>query len=233
MAALAGDDDEAAAVEAAARLSTLPLQTFQIAAGGRQWSIMAVRDQDALLQSADQFGVFPYGLLLWDSAVALADTLAGMDSLAARRVLELGAGVGLAGLAARARGAEVVQTDHGREALELCRRNAILNHLDGIATRTGDWDRWDDTSRYDLIVGSDILYDVEAHAPVLAILQRNLQVGGKVILSDPGRPLTPGFVALLEASNFDILQHTRRVPAVHPLFPGHAVDVAVIMARRR
>ncbi len=221
------------AAEVVARLGALPLHTFEIVAGGRRWSIEAVRDQDALLQSADLFVAFPYGLLLWDSAVALADELAGLGSLAAIRVLELGAGVGLAGLAARAQGAEVVQTDHGPEALELCRRNAARNGLDGIITHMGDWDRWDDASQYDLIIGSDILYDVAAHAPVLAILKRNLKPGGTAILSDPCRPLTPGFVTLLEASLFATSQHTRRVAAVHPLQPGHAVDISMIFVRRR
>lgn len=217
----------------AARLAALPLHTFEILAAGRQWSIEAVRDQDALLRSADRFGAFPFGLLLWDSAVALADELAGMGGLAARQVLELGAGVGLAGLAARAQGAEVVQIDHGPEALELSRRNAARNGLGGIETRLGDWDRWDDASHYDLIIGSDILYDVSAHEPVLAILRRNLTAGGTAILADPGRPLTPGFVTLLEASDFDTSRHTRQVAAVHPLQPGHRVDVSVMIVRRR
>lgn len=233
MATLSTHHTATGTAEVATRLATLPLHTFEIAAAGRLWSIEAVRDQDALLQSADRFGAFPYGLLLWDSAVALADELAGMGGLAARHVLELGAGVGLAGLAARAQGAEVVQTDLGPEALELSRRNAARNGLDGIKTRVGDWDRWDDACCYDLIIGSDILYDVSAHEPVLAILQRNLKAGGTAILTDPGRPLTPGFVTLLEVSDFETSRHARRVAAVHPLQPGHEVDVSVIIVRRR
>lgn len=218
--------------EVTARLAALPLHIFEIEAAGRRWAIEAVRDQDALLQSADRFGAFPYGLLLWDSAVALADALARMGKLGGCRVLELGAGVGLPGLVARAFNADVVQTDHAPEAIELCRRNAARNGICGIDARPLDWLRWADTTGYDMIIGSDILYDVEAHAPVLAILERNLRAGGTAILTDPGRPLTPGFITLLQASRFAVTVQTQQVAAVHPLKPDHSVDVSVIVASR-
>ena len=73
-----------------------------------------MQDQDALLDFAEELEHFPYGFLLWEASVALARKLAANPSLVAgKRVLELGAGVGLApGIVARSLGAEVWQTDH-------------------------------------------------------------------------------------------------------------------------
>ncbi len=94
------------------RLARVDLHRYTLTAAGRSWLIDAVKDQDRLLAAADHFDNFPYGLLLWDGAVVLADALAEIGSLEGRSVLELGAGVGLTGLAARHLKASVVQMDH-------------------------------------------------------------------------------------------------------------------------
>ena len=90
-----------------------PLVTVGIAVGERVWNITCVQDQDALLDFAEELEHFPYGFLLWEASVALAPKLAANPNLVAgKRVLELGAGVGLPGIVARSLGAEVWQTDH-------------------------------------------------------------------------------------------------------------------------
>ena len=58
----------------------------------------------------------PYGIVLWPAAIALAHEIATRP-FAGLRVLELGAGTGLPGIVAAARGAHVVQTDRQDLAL--------------------------------------------------------------------------------------------------------------------
>jgi predicted nicotinamide N-methyase len=175
-------------------ITGVTLATYRLPIAGRDWTIRAVRDHDALLAAADRFAQFPFGLLLWDSAPALAEALAQRPELVrGRRLLELGAGVGLAGLVARHLGGEIRQTDHIEEALELCRINAQLNGVPGIDVAHADWNDWHDETLYDLIIGADVLYDRTAHAAILSILNRNLAPGGSVILTDPGRVYTAGF----------------------------------------
>ncbi len=219
--------------DAAARLARLPLVTHEIDIAGRDWQIQAVADQSSLTAVADEFRHFPFGLLLWDAAPVLAGALAARGtSLAGTSVLELGAGVGLVGLVSRACGAQVRQTDHGLEALALCQANARRNGLDGIEWALADWTDWREPERFDLIVGSDILYEPELHAPVLAILAGNLASGGRVLLSDPGRTTTPRFLAALEAAGWQIARRRRRVPALSPVRPGETLVVTLIEAWR-
>ncbi len=207
----------------------VPLAEFKLALGGRKWRILAARDQDSLMAAADRFVAFPFGLLLWESALALSDALIeDKTTIAGRSVLELGAGVGLPGIIARALGAAAVrQTDHISQALALCRANAEANGIEGIEVGLANWDAWTDARSYDLIIGSDVVYERSAHAPLAAILDRNLAAGGRALLADPGRQDTPLFLADLAAAGWKSAQRRR---SVGTLLPGGAesVDIDII-----
>ena len=123
----------------------LALETVSIPIGGREWHLECVRDQGRVLAYAESHAQAPYGLLLWESAVALARSLHTRSTLVEnKQVLELGAGVGLPGLVARSLGAEVWQTDNLTAALEIARLNARANEVGGITQFTADWTRWTD-----------------------------------------------------------------------------------------
>lgn len=217
------------------RVAHLPLVRHSVTAAGRSWLIDAVADQDALLAASDQFDAFPYGLLLWDAAPVLADALAAFapSGLEGKRVLELGAGVGLAGLAARHLGADVVQTDHAQEALELARRNATLNGIAGIVQQCADWTRWTDEKKgFDIVIGSDVLYDGSAHAPIGSVLAASLATDGFALLTDPGRTATPFFVRDMQAAGWLVSLEQRTVGALHPTRPGETVDVTILKVWR-
>lgn len=213
-------------------LADLPLHRHDIVLGGRCWQIDAVRDQSALFAASDHFADFPFGLLLWESSIALARVLTAMPAAHGLRVLEIGAGVGFSGMAAAAAGASVRQTDHLAEALALCRHNAALNSVTGVDCVLGDWTNWHDDTRYDLVIGADVLYDIAAHAPVSAILERNLAPMGRALLTDPGRPQTPLFIEALSAAGWSVTSSIEEIPAIVPVRPEQLVPVTSIECRR-
>lgn len=229
------DEDETAQPlgERTGALERLALETSIFTIGGRDWSIRSARDHAALLDVADGLVEFPFGLLLWESAPVLAEALVERaGDIVGRRVLELGAGAGLGGIVARALGAAaVVQTDHIAEALVLCRWNAAANGVSGIELRRADWSAWTDDGLYDVVIGSDVLYDRAAHEPFAAILERNLAPGGRVLLADPGRQDTPLFLDRMRAAGWRIARTSRTVDT---LLPGGAdtVEIAVLDMRR-
>jgi predicted nicotinamide N-methyase len=217
----------------ASGLTGLPLVQTAFDIAGRRWIIHAVEDQDALLGASEEFAEFPFGLLLWESAPVLAEALAKRPEwVAGRSVLELGAGVGLAGVVARHLGGHVRQTDHIAETLALCRMNAEANGIPGIDVALANWNDWRDEACYDLIIGSDVLYERADHAPVLTILRRNLAPGGRVLLTDPGRDDTGQFLATLESAGWRVERSVIRVPALVPTRPNDIVGVTLIEARR-
>ena len=106
----------------------------------------------------------PYWSFCWASGLALARYLAANPEwVAGKRVLDFGAGSGVAGIAAVKAGAlEVVACDLDPLALAACRANADLN---GVALSYSA-DFFAEADRFDLILVADVLYD-RANLPLL------------------------------------------------------------------
>jgi predicted nicotinamide N-methyase len=106
----------------------------------------------------------PYWCFCWASGLALARWLAEKpDWVAGKRVLDFGAGSGVAAIAAaKAGAAEVVACDLDPLALEACRANAELN---GVQLNYS-MDFFQEQDRFDLVIVADVLYD-RANLPLL------------------------------------------------------------------
>jgi methyltransferase-like protein 23 len=190
----------------------LPLARRTLTIASTPYQLDTVEDEGALLAYAEARTVFPFGLMLWESAVALAEEIAARPSLfRGATVLELGCGVGLAGLVAHHLGAHVVQTDHDQAALDLAAHNAVLNDFAGVTQHLGDWHNWNDDRRYDIIIGADVGYDGDDHAAVLHILARNLAPGGTALLADPGRTELPAFLARAQVAGWRVVTSSRQM----------------------
>jgi len=106
----------------------------------------------------------PYWSFCWASGLALAGWLAERPEwVRGRRVLDFGAGSGVAAIAAARLGAaEVVACDLDPLALAACRANAALNGVElGYST-----DFFAEADRFELILVADVLYD-RANLPLL------------------------------------------------------------------
>ncbi len=124
---------------------------------------------------------------LWPAATVLATALNQHD-ISGKRILELGCGLGLASLVLKRRGADITASDYHPLAETFLVRNAAQNNLPPIPFKRLDWAMPDATlGRFDLIVGSDILYE-RGHAELLAgVLQRHAAPHCEVMITDPGR----------------------------------------------
>ena len=134
------------------------------------------------------------GELLWGSGFVLASWLATSGFARARRVLELGSGLGLGGLAAAALGAsEVVLTDRPGPVLDALRLNATLNCgaapcAAPISVAALDWSEGSPgLGTFEAIVGADLIYDRASCCQLLAVLRQHLRSGGAFACVDPGR----------------------------------------------
>jgi predicted nicotinamide N-methyase len=186
-----------------------PLGEYRLRLAGREWSVLHTNTlltyDDELQFLNTETGHLPYGVALWPAAIALAHEVGSRaEALRGRRVLELGAGVGLPGLVAASLGARVLQTDRHEVAMYVCRRNGARNGVTTIEYRIADWESWDDSERYDCVLGADILYGRATHPHLRRILASSLAPGGRVLMADPFREASVRFLEALEGDGWAI-----------------------------
>ena len=160
---------------------------------------------------AEQLGISPASWALsgviWDSSQVLAHLMADyhIDGL---RILELGCGLGLSSLLLNKREADITATDYHTEAGAWLRENVRLNQDDAIPyTRTNWKDKDDRLGKFDLIIGSDVLYE-SGHSELLAgFIARHARPTSTVIIVDPGRRQRAKFTRHMSGHGFCNSQH--------------------------
>lgn len=192
--------------------SSLPPQYHVVettfACAGNPLVLTHVDDTNALLDAItpEDFARderLPYWAEVWASGIALGEFCLAESSLGGKRVLELGCGVGIAGIAAAQNGAEVVMTDYEPDALEFARWNAARNLTGALPEfHLLDWRRPSDLGRFDMILGADVIYDRANFLPLLQTIDRSLHPEGEVILSDPERHTAGSFLELARTNGF-------------------------------
>ena len=187
----------------------VPLHEYRATLGARVYTILhtgavlTFLDEQLLLNERET--VLPYGVALWPSAIALAHEIAARaDEARGFHVLEHGAGTGLPGIVAASLGARVTQTDKQPAALHLCRLNGERNDVTSVDYRLADWAEWNDTTRYDWIIGADILYPRLMHGHLTRIFESNLAPDGRVLLADPFRKASLAFLESLEHAGWTV-----------------------------
>jgi predicted nicotinamide N-methyase len=140
----------------------------------------------------------------------LAEAMSTFE-VAGKRILELGCGLGLSSLVLQQRGADVTASDHHPLAESFLAHNAALNHLPTIAYRDLPWVVPDATlGRFDLIIGSDILYERD-HAALLAqMMLRHASVDAQILITDPGRGNSASFTRALAGQGYGVSEQRSR-----------------------
>src|SRR5512140_2902900 len=191
----------------AAIASRYDVDSLRLIVGAETFDILRVRDTNKLLDlvSAEAFSEderLPYWADLWTSSIDLAGWLLDRE-MAGKSVLELGSGVGLAGIAAARAGAQVMLTDYETDALLFARYNALMNLPAGtfhsrVRCLSMDWRAPELDEQFDVIVGADIVYERRNFLPVLSLLQRHLRPGGCALLTEPDRTVGQAFLAAVQ-----------------------------------
>lgn len=148
--------------------------------------ILQVSDIEPLLNGKDPFEdvtTFPFWVRLWEAALVLADTMAGLPVPVNNRLLELGAGLAAPGLAAAAAGYQVTLSDYEPHILDFQRVSAAANNLKNVEFRIIDWNKPPEMARFDTIIGAEILFREDFFKPILKIFRRYLAPGGTVYLA--------------------------------------------------
>ena len=147
---------------------------------------------------------------VWPSGRVLAEAMSIFD-VAGKRILELGCGLGLSSLVLARRGADVVASDHHPLAESFLAYNAGLNDLPAVNYRDLPWQVPDTTlGRFDLIIGSDILYETEHAAQVALMMQRHARPDAELLVTDPGRGNSGPFTRAMAAQGYTVTERRSR-----------------------
>lgn len=125
--------------------------------------------------------------IVWHSAEILCRLMLDHD-IAGKRILEVGCGMALVSHLLNSLGADITAMDIHPVTAELINGNAALNHARPIPFLNASWsDDLPDLGKFDLIVGSDILYEPK-HAKTLApFINLHAKSRSEVIIVDPDR----------------------------------------------
>lgn len=167
-------------------------QTIEI--GHKDIHLCTLRDNQQFSDPNDEaknLGIcdtsWPLFGVLWPSSLVLANHMLDYD-IAGKRILEVGCGIGLSSIVLNQRHADITATDYHPKVESFLNRNTQLNNNKDIHFERVDWnDDHSELGHFDLIIGSDLLYE-DQHISLLArFINRHANPNCKVILVDPGR----------------------------------------------
>jgi predicted nicotinamide N-methyase len=110
------------------------------------------------------------------------------------RILELGCGIGLPSHILNLRNANITATDVHPCAEEFMAQNALLNESGKIPFVRTSWLDIDSAlGRFDVIIGSDLLYERDHVEQLSSFIERHSTPNNRVVIVDPGRFLHARF----------------------------------------
>lgn len=147
----------------------------------------------------------PYFGILWPAAEALGEYLTLHPELVKNKsVLELGCGLGFPSLVATHLGGDVLATDFHPDVEEYFQRNCRHSVLACKYQRLNWRDPGENVQKFDVVMGSDVLYESKHPKEVALGLTRFLKPGGKILLSDPGRAYLGAFLNAIKAEGYQV-----------------------------
>ncbi len=159
----------------------LPLVKEPLKIRGKEIVVFRPADLDPFFEGESfKLSEFPFWAKLWEASLVLADFVATLEP--PKRILEIGAGLGVPGLTAAAFGHQVTLTDYDDLPLNLIQRSAEANGL-SVKIVTLDWLNPNDLGQFDIILGAEVVYAGRLFQPLLDIFRRYLLPGGEIYLS--------------------------------------------------
>ncbi|SHN54429.1 class I SAM-dependent methyltransferase [Desulfovibrio litoralis] len=144
----------------------------------------------------------PLWAKIWPASIVLGFFLRHEQNKETQTLLELGAGCGVSGLIAAKLGySRVTISDINEEALLFAKINVLKNQLnDRVQVKFTDVAKSVLNEKYDMMIGSELLYLEELHRPIVRFFSRYLKEDGRGILIADYRRKTKHFEKLASQS---------------------------------
>ena len=146
--------------------------------------------------------LWPLFGVIWPSSLVMSNFLLDYN-YAGKRILEVGCGIGLSSLLLNHFKADITATDYHPEVEGFLAQNVLLNDGRKIPFILSNWNDINlELGLFDLIIGSDLLYEDEHAFLLSAFIQRHANINCSVIVVDPGRGRHGKFSTHMTAAGF-------------------------------
>lgn len=151
------------------------------------------------LRSNDINTPFPFWAKIWPSSKAMIVFLkAESHWINNKRILEIGAGIGLPSLMCSHLSMETIVTDHATEAVELLKKNIDHLQLKNVHALCADWNDSSIKIKADTILLSDLNYDPDQFESLIKMIRHFLENRSTIIIATPERITTSTFAERLQ-----------------------------------
>lgn len=158
----------------------------------------------------------PYFGVMWEAGIGLSQFLTP-QMCEGKKVLEIGCGLALPSFVATKLGARVIATDfHADVPLFLQKNqsdNAVVFPYEVMNWRNEVERTRTNLGTFDLVLGSDILYESQHPSQVAEALLAFLNPGGKIILTDPGRAYVQKFISAMRELGYPEVMSKQKIDA--------------------
>ena len=213
-------------------MSSLRIRYQTIEFGDMDIHLRTLRDKLQFLDIdgvAENLGIssamWPLFGVVWDSSEVLAHHMLDYK-IKGKRILEVGCGIALSSLMLNRRLADITATDYHPEVGPFLLKNVLLNEGKPIPfVRTGWEDENSGLGLFDLVIGSDLLYE-RSHTSLLSnFIEQHAKPDCDVVIVDPGRGHHANFSKKMVALGYS---HTQNKPAnsdyLDKPFPGQILS---------
>jgi len=179
-------------------------ETASLVIRGRSFRFLVPKSIDRYINQQDVFQGFPLWAKIWEASLVLADHMAARKPEEGKRILEIGAGMGLVGIVASAFGHRVTMTENSPDALNFSRANAVINGREGdglLEILPLDWHSPRLEGAFDLVVGSEVVYSHNDFGPLNGLFERYLTPEGEVVLAEGIRKTSIEFFKMMSGTH--------------------------------
>jgi predicted nicotinamide N-methyase len=192
------------------------LEQSEVKIGGESCRFFKIKNIDVVIEqvlrdSPQPDNHAPYWTEFWPSSLALAQFLSREGNLEGKTALELGCGLGLAGIAARRCKAGVLLSDIEDDALRIVELNWIVNFMELPAVTRLDWRNPALNQKFEVILAADVAYEKRLFWPLIDTFRQLLAPGGEILLSEPNRPIAEGFFKMLKENGFEYQKYSEEI----------------------
>ena len=175
----------------------------------KKFNFLIPKNIDRFINKDNLFDGFPLWAKIWEATTVLSCYMADLPINSEKKILEIGAGIGVVGIVAASFGHRVLVSEHNPDALNFARANAVINKCDNLEIKDLDWNKPVCDEFFDQIIGSEVVYKKSDIKSLLMLFNKCLKPGGDITLADGMRET--GLIFLEEMGQYFHIKAGKRI----------------------